>query len=120
MPNSGQPVTEAAVRGRGSGACKNRTCGSMNPQMLHGRSRQEVIKRCHLQDPMRCHYLRQGSPLPGGKVKFRVQADEKDGRKGKSGRKSRDAGGVLYFDHPRCPGTDVEVAQQGRGTDIDR
>jgi len=114
MPNLGQPVTEAAVRGRGGGACKNSRCGRIDTRMLRGSSRQEGGGRRHLQDPVRAHYLWPGSPVPGGPIEFREQADEKDSKIRQSGRPSRDAGGVFCSDPRQCAGTDVEVALQVR------
>jgi len=94
-----------------TGPCSGRNC----PMITHSHIKAHVAEGCrqvHL-DAWKS-YHRRGSPVPGGQVEFRGQADEKDGWPRQSGWHSTDAGGVLCSEDPRCAGTDIEVAQHGR------
>ena len=95
MPNLGQPVTETAIRGRCGGERTNRRCGSIDTRKLHGRSRQQGGRRCHLHDSLRGDHLRPGPPTPGGPIEARDQASENNSDSRQSERPSKDAGGDI-------------------------
>jgi len=68
VPNLGQPITQAALRGRGGGARTDRRCGGVDTRKLHGRSRQQGGRRRCLQESLRGDHLRRGPPIQGSPV----------------------------------------------------